>query len=80
MGKVGLLKPLYDNVLSGDSGNNEAKASLIYFKELFGEKFNRRDDENKINAFLNYGDSIIRSFVARAIVAHGLMPFLGIFH
>ena len=79
-GKSGLLKDLYETVLSGDSSNNEAKASLIYFKELFGDNFARRDEDNEINAFLNYGYSIIRSFVARSIVSHGLMPFLGVFH
>ena len=73
------LKPLQESVLSGDSGNNEAKASLIYFKELFGKNFIRREDNN-INSFLNYGYSIIRGFVARSIASHGLLPFLGIFH
>ncbi len=74
------LKHLQESVLSGDSTNNEAKASLIYFKELFGKSFARRDDDFSINAFLNYGYSIIRGFVARSIVVHGLQPFLGINH
>lgn len=73
------LKILQDSVLSGDSSNNEAKASLIYFKELFGKCFIRRD-ENVINGFLNYGYSIIRGLVARSVVIHGLTPFIGIFH
>lgn len=78
-GKCDILKTYYENVLSGDKGNNEAKAGLIYFKELFNKGFVRRDD-NPINAFLNYGYSIIRGLIARSIVVHGLMPFLGIFH
>ncbi len=73
------LKALQKSVLSGDANNNEAKASHIYFKELFGAEFARRK-EGKINDFLNYGYSILRGFVARCIVSHGLMPFLGIFH
>ena len=73
------LKPLLKTVLSGDSSNNEAKASLIYFKQLFGKDFARRNVGN-INSFLNYGYSIIRGFVARSIAVHGLMPTLGIFH
>lgn len=73
------LENLRDSVLSGDSSNNEAKASLIYFKELFGRGFVRRDG-NSINSFLNYGYSIIRGFIARSIVVHGLTPFIGIFH
>ena len=73
------LKDLYNSVLSGDSSNNEAKASLIYFKELFGKIFTRRS-ENPINAFLNYGYSILRGFIARNIAVSGLVPFLGLFH
>ncbi len=73
------LKQLQDSVVSGDATNNEAKASLIYFKKLFGNGFVRRDD-NVINAFLNYGYSIIRGLIARSVVVHGLTPFLGIFH
>lgn len=73
------LLDLKQSVLSGDTTNNEASASLIYFKELFGKNFIRRED-NAINSFLNYGYSIIRGFVCRSIVCHGLMPFMGIFH
>lgn len=73
------LKTIYDKVLSGDTTNCEAQASVIYFKELFGKNFKRREDNN-INAFLNYGYSIIRGFVARTICAHGLQPFLGVNH
>lgn len=79
VGKKDLLKNLQQSVLSGDSTNNEAKASLIYFKELFGDYFKRREDNN-INAFLNYGYSILRGVIARTITVHGLMPFLGVFH
>jgi len=73
------LKILQEKVQSGDSGNFEAKASLIYFKKLFGNKFIRRN-ENPINSFLNYGYTIIRGAVAREVVVCGLMPFLGINH
>ena len=73
------LKKYADTVLSGDSTNNEAKASLLYFKGLFGSFFGRRNDDN-INACLNYGYSIVRGFVARSIVSHGLQPFLGVNH
>lgn len=78
-GKFDKLKKLKNEVLSGDSGNIEAKASLIYFKELFGKDFKRRD-ENFINACLNYGYSIIRGFIARSIAVHGLTPYIALFH
>ncbi len=73
------LKKYADSVLSGDSTNNEAKASSVYFKKLFGPYFGRRN-ENAINSCLNYGYTIVRGFVARSIVVHGLQPFLGINH
>lgn len=78
-GKIDKLKALQESVLSGDSTNNEAKASLIYFKELFSKDFVRRND-SVINAFLNYGYAIVRGLIARSVVSHGLMPFLGVFH
>ncbi len=78
-GKFDKLKQLKNKVLSGDAGNSEAKASLIYFKELFGKSFKRRD-ENFINACLNYGYAIVRGFIARSIVVHGLLPYIALFH
>lgn len=78
-GQIDPLKELEKKVLSGDTTNVEAQASLKYFKLLFGERFKRRE-ENQINAFLNYGYSIVRGFVARSLVCHGLMPFYGINH
>lgn len=74
------LRALYRSIQSGDAGNNEAKASLIYFKKLFGSGFSRRDESNAYNSFLNYGYTIIRGYVTRSISVHGMMPFLGIFH
>ena len=73
------LKKYFDTVLSGDSKNSEAVASQVYFKKLFGKNFTRDNDEI-INALLNYGYSIIRGFVARSITVHGFVPFLGLFH
>lgn len=74
------LKPLANSVLSADSTNNEAKASAIYFKSLFGKNFSRKDNSIITNTLLNYGYSIIRGLVARSITIHGMLPFLGIFH
>ena len=51
----------------------------MYFRELFGDDFKRYADDS-INAALNYGYSILRSQIARALVARGLNPQLGIFH
>lgn len=73
------LERFYTNVLSGDSTNQEAAASSVYFVKLFGKEFSRNKD-NIINACLNYGYTIIRGMIARTIVAHGLLPFIGIHH
>ena len=67
------------NVASGDSTNREGYAARLYFKLLFGTDFTR-DDESNINAALNYGYAILRSYIAKTIVAYGLEPSLGIHH
>lgn len=66
-------------VRSGDSENIEAQASAYYFPQLFGRGFDR-SQESWINAALDYGYSIMRGAIARALVAHGLMPSVGLFH
>lgn len=68
------------NVLSGDSGNYEAQAAKRYWKALFPEEFRRGDDTDFRNAMLNYGYTILRSAICRAIVASGLNPMLSLFH
>lgn len=73
------LEKMAVDVKSGDKQNLEGQAALIYFQTLFGKAF-RRDDENNINAHLNYAYTILRSAVARAIVLYGWLPQLGIFH
>ncbi len=67
------------NVSSGDSTNREGYAARLYFKLLFGKEFTR-DSENYINAALNYGYAILRSFIAKTVVAYGLEPSFGIHH
>lgn len=70
---------LWNKVVSADRGNVEALAASIYFPALFGNDFTRRDD-NGINAALNYGYSVMRSSIARHLIAYGLNPVFGIFH
>ena len=66
-------------VTSGDPDNTEARAAREYWPTLF-EDFIRSDETDLRNAMLNYGYSIVRSAIARALVASGLMPCFGIFH
>ncbi len=64
---------------SGDVGNMEAQASAYYFPKLFGKGFHR-EQSRWINAALNYGYAIMRGACARALVAHGMLPAIGLFH
>ena len=66
-------------VRSGDSEHMEGQAAAFYFAQLFGREF-RRDQERWINAALNYGYAILRGAIARGLVAHGLLPSIGLFH
>ena len=75
-----ILRPYYSNVKSGDSDNREGIAARVYFQELFGKDFTRDRNLPGINALLNYGYTILRAAVARALVSSGLFPAIGIYH
>ncbi len=66
-------------VLSDDADNREAVAASFYFKRLFEDNFTRTQD-NFANACLNYGYTILRGMIARALVVAGLNPNLGLHH
>ena len=81
LGKDGdILKPYYSNVKSGDADNREGIAAKIYWHELFGEDFIRHREGVAPNNLLNYGYTLLRAAVARALMGSGLLPALGIFH
>lgn len=71
-----------DSVRSGDADNMEARAAVYYWKTAFPEcpDFTRDQDGEDANVLLNYGYSILRAIVARALVCSGLLPTLGIHH
>ena len=73
------LLSLARRVRSGDSENIEAQASAVYFRALFGANFDRAQ-ARWINSALDYGYAIFRGTIARALVAHGFLPALGLFH
>lgn len=66
-------------VRSGDTTNREAHAARVYFAGLFGKDFNREQD-NAINAALNYGYAVLLSMVNREIVSRGYLTQTGICH
>jgi CRISPR-associated protein Cas1 len=74
------LKKMAQEVRSGDPENIEAQAAKLYWKILSGGKFRRDVNGSGVNALLNYGYSICRALFARAIVAGGLHPTLGLHH
>ena len=74
------LRPYYSNVKSGDSDNREGIAARLYFQRLFGADFIRDRELPGVNALLNYGYTILRAAVSRAIVSSGLFPAIGIYH
>lgn len=76
---AGRLNTLADDVKSGDKGYAEGQAAALYFPLLFGDAFTR-NQENAVNACLNYGYSIVRSAIARALVQYGFLPALGLQH
>ncbi len=75
-----ILKPLYMNVKSGDADNREGAAARIYWTRLFGPHFIRDRNQDGVNVLLNYGYTILRGAVARAIAGAGLFPAIGLFH
>ena len=77
---AGGLPALAQRVRSGDPDNIEAQAARRYWPLLFGSGFRRDRSAGGANAFLNYGYTVLRAAVARAVCAAGLHPSIGIHH
>ncbi len=73
------LESMSRRVKSGDTGNMEAQAAAYYFPQVMGRSFHRSQDV-WANAALDYGYAVMRGACARALVAHGMLPTLGLFH
>ena len=67
------------NVEYDDVSNREGHSAKVYFNALFGNDFNRNQD-NDINKYLNYGYSILLSIINREIKSLGYLTELGIHH
>ena len=68
-----------NDVKPGDVSNREGHSAKVYFNALFGNDFNR-DQNNDINKYLNYGYSILMSTISREIRAYGYLTEIGIHH
>ena len=79
----GELLALADQVRSGDPGNVEAQAALLYWSRALGKGVGRQPAAGQLigaNACLDYGYSVLRGHLMRAVLAAGLAPALGVFH
>ncbi|MBD5423082.1 MAG: type II CRISPR-associated endonuclease Cas1 [Mycoplasma sp.] len=74
------MSELKESVKEYDISNREGHAAKIYWHTLFGTDFNRRDEDNPINKYLNYGYAILRSYFSKSIIKKGLDPRISIFH
>jgi CRISPR-associated protein Cas1 len=77
---VAPLSALSAKVRSGDPDNLEAQGARRYWGLLFGGDFRRDQSAGGLNAMLNYGYTVLRAATARAVVAAGLHPTLGLHH
>lgn len=80
--ETGCMLAWANDVKSGDSDNLEGRAAAYYWKNIFPALpgFTRNREGEVPNNLLNYGYAIVRAVVARALVASGLLPTLGIHH
>lgn len=78
--EAGAFDLLARKVRSGDPDNVEAQAARRYWKALFGTDFSRDRTSGGANALLNYGYTVLRAVVSRAVCAAGLHPTIGVFH
>jgi CRISPR-associated protein Cas1 len=74
------LQALVRKVRSGDPDNFEAQGARRYWGLLFGDDFRRDQQGGGLNGMLNYGYTVLRATTARAIVAAGLHPTIGLHH
>jgi CRISPR-associated protein Cas1 len=74
------LKALVAKVKSGDPENVEAQGARRYWGLLFGDAFRRDQNGDGVNGLLNYGYTVLRAATARAVIAAGLHPGIGLHH
>lgn len=81
-GNKDILDKIYKHkkeIKRNDATNREAVCAKLFFEEIYGSEFKRFIDD-KINATLNYGYSILVSSIVRQLVSFGIDPRFGIWH
>lgn len=74
-----LLRGYASEIVGGDETNREGFAAKVYFNALFGKDFSRNEND-AVNAALNYGYTVLLSCFNREVVAAGYLTQLGIRH
>ena len=81
------LLNLSKRVKSGDPSNIEAQAAKVYWHAWLGEdaeagerRFRRDPHGPPPNNLLNYGYAVLRAAIARAQIAAGMLPAIGMHH
>ncbi len=76
------MTPYVSKIKSGDTGNVEAIVASYYWNIIFLNSLHyyTRNMDDIRNSALNYGYAIVRSAVARGLVASGFTPFFGVHH
>lgn len=74
------VQALARHVRSGDPDNLEAQGARKHWGLLMGPLFRRDQQADGVNALLNYGYTVLRAATARAVVAAGLHPSIGLHH
>lgn len=77
--KYDLILSYIDEITIGDKTNREGHSAKVYFNSLFGKNFIRNNNDD-INAALNYGYAVLLSTVNKEIVSNGYLTQLGIHH
>ena len=81
MGESGTpLRMMIRKIASGDTTNIEAQAARYDWPRMMGADFRRDTNAPGVNALLNYGYTVLRAATARAVVAAGLHPSIGLHH
>ena len=79
-GNATAIERLATMVRSGDPDNCEAQGARHYWQAFLGAEFRRDQSLGGLNALLNYGYTVLRATTARAVIAAGLHPSIGLNH
>lgn len=77
--KYKLVLSYVNEVVDRDKTNREGHAAKVYFNALYGNNFVRNQDDS-INAALNYGYAILLSTINKEIINNGYLTQIGIHH